>query len=57
MKSKIVKVGYGKVKNRNWIWEKLTFIGGPCAIESLDHSLYMAEKIKKICEKLNVQFI
>ena len=37
--------------------KKLTFIGGPCAIESLDHSLYMAEKIKKICEKLNVQFI
>ena len=48
MKSKIVKVGYGKVKKVEiGFGKKLTFIGGPCAIESLDHSLYMAEKIKK----------
>ena len=29
--------------------DRLVFIGGPCAIESLDHSLFMAEKILKIC--------
>ena len=58
MKSKIVKVGYGKVKKVEiGFGKKLTFIGGPCAIESLDHSLYIAEKIKKICEKLNIEFI
>ena len=58
MKSKIVKVGYGKVnKVAIGFGKRLTFIGGPCAIESLDHSLYMAEKIKKICETQKIQFI
>ena len=58
MKSKIVKVGYGKVnKVEIGFGKRLTFIGGPCAIESLDHSLYMAEKIKKICETQKIQFI
>lgn len=32
-------------------------IAGPCQIESLDHSLMMAENIKKICEKLKIGFI
>ena len=58
MKSKIVKVGYGKVKKVEVGFnKKLTFIGGPCAIESLDHSLFMADKIKKICKNLDIQFI
>ncbi len=35
----------------------LTFIGGPCAIESLDHSLFMAEAINKICSKLKINWI
>lgn len=35
----------------------LVFIGGPCAIESYDHSMSMASKIKKICSKLNINFI
>ena len=35
----------------------LKFIGGPCAIESLDHSLVMAEKINKICNKLSIKWI
>ena len=31
----------------------LAFIGGPCAIESYDHTFFMAELISKICEKNN----
>ena len=33
------------------------FIMGPCAIESRDHILFMAEEIKKRAEKFNVQVI
>ena len=32
-------------------------IAGPCVIENENHSLLMAEKIKKICDKLNINFI
>ncbi len=35
----------------------LKFIGGPCAIESLDHSLFMAESINKLCSKLSIKWI
>ena len=35
----------------------LVLIGGPCAIESEDHSLYMADSIKSICDKLDVPFV
>lgn len=35
----------------------LVFIGGPCAIESYDHSMFMASKIQKICTKLDIKFI
>tara|TARA_R110002126_G_scaffold64660_14_gene165578 strand:+ start:930 stop:1754 length:825 start_codon:yes stop_codon:yes gene_type:complete len=32
-------------------------IAGPCQIESMDHSLFMAEKIAESCRKAGVQFI
>ena len=32
-------------------------IAGPCVIENLDHTLFHAEKIKKICNDLNVPLI
>lgn len=35
----------------------LAYIGGPCAIESRDHTLKMAEKVKKITDKLGVPLI
>ena len=35
----------------------LMLIAGPCVIENEDHSLLMADKIKSICEKLNVPYI
>ncbi|MDR1365005.1 MAG: 3-deoxy-8-phosphooctulonate synthase [Holosporales bacterium] len=33
------------------------FIGGPCVIESLDHSLRMCCEIKSVCERLGVDYI
>lgn len=35
----------------------LVFIGGPCAIESESHALFMAERLKAICDKLKMPFI
>ena len=32
-------------------------IAGPCVVESADHSLFMAEKLKKITENHNIDFI
>ena len=34
-----------------------TLIAGPCQIESLDHSLFMAEKLSEITTKHNIPFI
>lgn len=56
--SRPVVVGYGAAQLVNvGQGEPLAFIGGPCAIESLDHSLFMAEKIVDICRKHGVPFI
>ena len=56
--TKIIKVGYGRVKpiklGSNL---PLVFIGGPCAIESRNHAFSMAKKIKKICNKVGIEFI
>ena len=35
----------------------MVLIAGPCAIETKDHTFYMAENIKKICDDLKIQFI
>ena len=35
----------------------LVLISGPCAIESRDHSMRMAESIGKICKKLEIEWI
>lgn len=34
-----------------------TLIAGPCQIETRDHSMMMAESIKKICDKLKINLI
>ena len=58
IKEKEFIIGYGSVKKvkvgKN---NPLLFIGGPCAIESEKHSLKMASRIKKICDRLKIQFI
>jgi len=55
---KILEVGYGNVESV-FIGGKypLVFIGGPCAIESRDHSLFMADRIVKICNELKIPLI
>ena len=58
MKSKIVKIGYGKVpKIKVGAKMPLALIGGPCAIESRDHTLKMASLIKKICDQVGINLI
>jgi len=37
--------------------QPLTLIAGPCAIESEEHAMMMAESISKITKKLNIQYI
>jgi 2-dehydro-3-deoxyphosphooctonate aldolase (KDO 8-P synthase) len=37
--------------------EPLAFIGGPCAIETRDHAMRMADRIGAICRKLNMPWI
>ena len=36
---------------------ELVIIAGPCAIESYDHSMKMAELIGKICDKYKTKWI
>ena len=58
IKQKEFSIGYGKVeKAKVGRHNPLVFIGGPCAIESRDHSLKMAFRIKKICDKLKIKFV
>ena len=46
--NKIIEVGYGNVKKVLIGGSKpLVFIGGPCAIESKDHTFKIARSIKK----------
>lgn len=37
--------------------EKLAILSGPCVIESEEHTLRCAEKLKEIAAKLNINFI
>lgn len=58
MKSITVEVGYGEVtgvKIGNRL--PLAYIGGPCAIESRDHAFTMAERIGRVCRKLQIPWI
>ncbi len=55
---KIVEVGYGEVGKVKIGGElPLVFIGGPCAIESLEHALFIANEINEICKDLGIPFI
>jgi 2-dehydro-3-deoxyphosphooctonate aldolase (KDO 8-P synthase) len=35
----------------------LSFLLGPCVVESLDHALFMAGSIKEVCERVGVSFV
>ena len=55
---KIIEVGYGAVEPVSiGRGSSLVFIGGPCAIESMEHSLRMADSIQKICVRLGMPMI
>ena len=58
MTPKIIEIGYGTV-NKVSIGGRLplVLIGGPCAIESRDHSFKMADEIGQICRRLDVPWI
>ncbi len=36
---------------------RLTFILGPCVVESKDHAMFMAQEINDICRTVGVQFV
>ena len=58
MASKVIEIGYGDVKRvRIGGNGKLVLIGGPCAIENRDHALMMADRIAKICDDLEVDWV
>jgi 2-dehydro-3-deoxyphosphooctonate aldolase (KDO 8-P synthase) len=47
-----------RLNNFNISNEDVMFlIAGPCQLESLDHSMMIASKLKSICEKLNIGFV
>lgn len=58
MRKITVEVGYGHVA-RVKIGDRLplVFIGGPCAIESREHTFRMAEMIGDICRRRNIPWI
>jgi 2-dehydro-3-deoxyphosphooctonate aldolase (KDO 8-P synthase) len=56
--SKVIEIGYGDVRRVSIGGNgKLVLIGGPCAIENRDHALMMAERIAKICDDLEVDWV
>lgn len=48
-----VKIGNFEVSNKH----KFFLMAGPCQMESLDHSLMIAEKVKKITDKLGINYV
>lgn len=46
-----------QVENVTFGGGNLSFILGPCVVESLEHALKMATLIKEICERVGVEFV
>ncbi len=58
MKTRTIKVGGGDVAEVSIGGDlPLAYIGGPCAIESRDHCLMMAESVKAICDEVGIPLI
>ena len=53
MKNRVLKVGNFKISND----DRFVLMAGPCQLETMDHALMMAKEIKKICDKLNINYI
>ncbi len=55
---RIVEIGYGdvaRVKVGRGL--PLAYFGGPCAIESRDHTMKMAEAVGEICTRLDIPWV
>lgn len=53
MKNRVLKVGNFEISNDfNFI-----LMAGPCQLESKEHALMLATEIKKICDKLGINYI
>ena len=50
---KTIQIADFETSNENHLF----LIAGPCVIESESHSLMMAEKIAKVCQKLKINFV
>ena len=48
-----IKVGNFEISND----KRMVFFGGPCQMESEEHTLFMAKSIKEICDRLKINFI
>ncbi len=58
MTPKTIEVGYGDVSKVKIGYKlPLAFIGGPCAIESKEHTFMMAKRIKEICDRVGIPWI
>ena len=53
MENKIINCNGIKISNKN----SLILIAGPCQLESEQHSMDMAGRIKEITDKYNIGFI
>ncbi len=49
----VVRIGNVEISNSS----PIVFIGGPCAIESQEHCIFVAQSVKSICDKLNIAYI
>lgn len=55
---KVITVGGGDVREvKIGGLEPLAFLGGPCAIETRDHAMMMADRIGEICDRLDIPWI
>jgi len=58
MIEKTIEVGYGSVKKiKIGLDHPLVFIGGPCAIESREHTFKMASEISEVCSSVGIDWI
>ena len=53
MKNRVLKVGNFEISNDL----RFALMAGPCQLESLEHAVMIATEIKKICDKLKINYI
>ena len=46
-----------KIGDVNFGSGELSFLLGPCVVESVDHAMFMARSIKEICDRVGVGFV